>query len=330
MGAYQALKDSGLTDYEALAYLGLVVRGPTTAKALSESTGIPNTRVYDVLGELERRGWVEVDASRPMRFRAKPPQEVLGVIRAEQQQRVGRVEEIIMKELLPVYETRAAENTDIWFIRSVPGMVNRIRSLVLSAKKELRLMMGHYETEVYGGIAGEVAETAKKKRVRAIVSEEVARTLSGIRLDGAEILIGAAVAPFNIILSDSGEVLFHLWSGLDSPPREEEELHGVRLGQVHREGHQGLHRRALLSRAGWALPFLPCPEPARLSPTIRSAAGTRAGEREGANRRLDGSSTRFHSARGQKPKPAGAPRSGLSGPHEPRRTVHLSGPPTSP
>ncbi|MDI9644910.1 MAG: helix-turn-helix domain-containing protein [Candidatus Verstraetearchaeota archaeon] len=218
MGAYQALKDAGLTDYEAMAYLGLVVRGPTTAKSLSESTGIPNTRVYDVLGELERRGWIEIDASRPMRFRAKPPQEVLGVIRAEQQLKLGRVEEILMKELLPVYETRAVESTEIWFIRSVPGMVNRIRSLVSSAKRELRLMMGHYEADVYGRLMEEISETSRKKRIRAIVSEGVERALSGARLDGVEIMVGAAVAPFNIILSDNGEVLFHLWSGLGSPP----------------------------------------------------------------------------------------------------------------
>ncbi|MEN3059881.1 MAG: helix-turn-helix domain-containing protein [Candidatus Methanosuratincola petrocarbonis] len=218
MGAYQALKEAGLTDYEALAYLGLVFRGPTTAKALSDSTGIPHTRVYDVLGELERRGWVEVDASRPMRFRAKPPPEVVGVVRAEQQQRLGRVEEILIKDLLPVYETKGAESTEIWFIRSVPGMVNRIRSLVSSAKKELRLMMGHFEAEVYGRVIGEISETAKRKRVRAFVSEDVAQALSGTGIQGAEIMIGAAVAPFNIILSDSGEVLFHLWSGLDGPP----------------------------------------------------------------------------------------------------------------
>jgi len=159
-----------------------------------------------------------VDASRPMRFRAKPPPEVVGVVRAEQQQRLGRVEEVLMRDLLPVYETKAAESTEIWFIRSVPGMVNRIRSLFSSAKKELRLMMGHFETEVYGGVIGEISETAKRKRVRAFVSESVAEALSGIGLQGAEIMIGAAVAPFNIIISDSGEVLFHLWSGLDGPP----------------------------------------------------------------------------------------------------------------
>lgn len=218
MGAYQTLKEAGLTDYEVLAYLGLVVRGPTTAKVLSDSTGIPPTRVYDVLDGLEMRGWVEVDASRPMRFRAKPPSEVVGVVRAEQQRRLQRVEEVLTKDLLPVYETKAAESTEIWFIRSVPGMVNRIKSLVASSKRELRLMMGHLEADVYGSIIQEISETARKKRVRALVSAEVADALSALRLEGVEVMVGAAVAPFNIILSDNGEVLFHLWSGLDGPP----------------------------------------------------------------------------------------------------------------
>ena len=168
-----------------------------------------------------------------------------------------------MKELLQVYETRAAESTEIWFIRSVPGMVNRIRSLVSSARNELRLMMGHFEKEVYGGAIAEISEFAMKRRVRAIVSEDVARAVSGSGLQGAEVLIGAAVAPFNIILSDSGGGALPPVVRAREPARSEKALHGLRLGQVHREGDQGLHRLPLLcagrSRGGAGMETLSPP-----------------------------------------------------------------------
>ncbi len=43
------LRDLGLSEYEARAYRSLLGAGPTTAKELSDASGIPIGRVYDVL-----------------------------------------------------------------------------------------------------------------------------------------------------------------------------------------------------------------------------------------------------------------------------------------
>ncbi|MFB6219023.1 MAG: helix-turn-helix domain-containing protein, partial [Halobacteriaceae archaeon] len=44
------LGDLGLSEYESRAYRALLRTGPATAEELSEESGVPMGRVYDVLG----------------------------------------------------------------------------------------------------------------------------------------------------------------------------------------------------------------------------------------------------------------------------------------
>ena len=72
------LRDLGLSEYEARAYRSLLGAGPTTAKELSEASGVPMGRVYDVLNQLEQYSLVRSQsASRPKKFVAVEPEPAL-------------------------------------------------------------------------------------------------------------------------------------------------------------------------------------------------------------------------------------------------------------
>ncbi|MEM1753250.1 MAG: helix-turn-helix domain-containing protein, partial [Candidatus Methanomethylicaceae archaeon] len=73
--AFEKLKEMGFSNYESLVYLKLVLHSPSTAKEISESTGIPYTKVYNILENLALKGWIEIGHGRPMQFKAKPPLE---------------------------------------------------------------------------------------------------------------------------------------------------------------------------------------------------------------------------------------------------------------
>lgn len=79
------LKELGLTEYETRAFVALVSSGPSTAGDLSEASGVPHSRIYDILSKLEKRGWVESQSGRPARYRAKPPSEALRLVRIKQE-----------------------------------------------------------------------------------------------------------------------------------------------------------------------------------------------------------------------------------------------------
>lgn len=72
------LRDLGLSEYEANAYRSLLETGPTTAKELSATSGVPMGRIYDVLSGLEAQHLVRAQsAGRPKSYAAVDPEQAL-------------------------------------------------------------------------------------------------------------------------------------------------------------------------------------------------------------------------------------------------------------
>ncbi|QZP37557.1 TrmB family transcriptional regulator [Halobaculum magnesiiphilum] len=72
------LRDLGLSEYESRAYRALLDAGPATAKELSDASGVPMGRVYDVLNSLERHRLARSQAaSRPKKYLAVEPDAAL-------------------------------------------------------------------------------------------------------------------------------------------------------------------------------------------------------------------------------------------------------------
>lgn len=62
------LVDLGFTGYEAKVYSSLVTLGRTTATLISNRAGVPRARIYDILGTLERKGWIKSIKTKPIQF----------------------------------------------------------------------------------------------------------------------------------------------------------------------------------------------------------------------------------------------------------------------
>jgi sugar-specific transcriptional regulator TrmB len=69
------LRDLGLSSYEDRAYRSLLGLGPVAATELSEASGVPKGRIYDVLDSLEAHGMVRAQATgRPKQYVAVEPE----------------------------------------------------------------------------------------------------------------------------------------------------------------------------------------------------------------------------------------------------------------
>ena len=78
------LRDLGLSEYESRAYRALLDVGPATAKELSDASGVPMGRVYDVLNSLERHRLARSQAaSRPKKYLAVEPDAALDRLLAD-------------------------------------------------------------------------------------------------------------------------------------------------------------------------------------------------------------------------------------------------------
>ena len=72
----KSLERIGLTSYEIKTFSTLLKSGEVTASDLSQKSGVPYSKIYEVLGSLEEKGWIGSDDSRPTKYFAKSPSQV--------------------------------------------------------------------------------------------------------------------------------------------------------------------------------------------------------------------------------------------------------------
>ncbi len=71
--AKKALLELGLTHYEIKVYVTLLSQGYLTASEVSKISKIPFSKVYDVLSNLQNKGFVRVEESRPAKYYPTEP-----------------------------------------------------------------------------------------------------------------------------------------------------------------------------------------------------------------------------------------------------------------
>ncbi|MEZ5336327.1 MAG: helix-turn-helix domain-containing protein [Methanolobus sp.] len=82
----RALRDLGLTKYEASAYATLLKEGISGAQELSRKSDIPVGKIYEVLSNLNNMGLVEFQRSRPRKYRAVKPTIALNNLYAKKEE----------------------------------------------------------------------------------------------------------------------------------------------------------------------------------------------------------------------------------------------------
>lgn len=164
------LRDIGLSKYEARAYRSLLDDGPTTAKELSDTSGVPMGRIYDVLNSLEQHQLVRSQAaSRPKKYVAVEPETALDRLleekRRDLRQREQQYEETV--ETLAA-ELEANEQVDEQFWTAAVGPEESAGLLLerLSAAEERIVMIA--ATPSSGLDLGEIGETVTDELAEAM------------------------------------------------------------------------------------------------------------------------------------------------------------------
>ena len=72
-----------LNAYEARVWMALLSRGIAAAGELSDMSGVPRSRCYDVLESLEKKGFIIMKIGKPIKYIAVPPAEVTHRVQKE-------------------------------------------------------------------------------------------------------------------------------------------------------------------------------------------------------------------------------------------------------
>lgn len=133
------LKGIGLRMYEAQAYITLTSLISSTASEISEESGIPRSKIYDVLKELSKKNFIDVEDGRPLTYNVKSPVEVLG---REKERLNSEIDDTITR-LTYVYENGMSQvQAPIWRIYGVEKIIAQELEIIKRAKKSINMRIG--------------------------------------------------------------------------------------------------------------------------------------------------------------------------------------------
>ena len=238
--ALEALRALGLTDYQARAYLALVRHGELDARTLSALSGIPYSKIYNVLEELRQAGWISTRPGRPKKYVPRPPLEAARSARMRREAELRELEATVVEELQPLYErSKARERPDIWIIRGREEITSKVREALSRATVEVLMAVPSHAHWLVEELKPSIIHLRfSGLNIRVLASEDLKEALSdleglvelrfrpgmfggGIISDAREaILVLGAGGSTMAIWSDYAELAHvakvyfeHLWSG---------------------------------------------------------------------------------------------------------------------
>ncbi len=132
------MEDLGMTGYEIRVYVSLLEAGAMTAADISKKSGVPYSKIYEVLNSLEDKGWLESDSSRPQKFFPKSPSTALEAMRMRSENSFRESQSAIVSELMPIYtKSGIKEKPEIWVVRGIYNIAAKVSEIVESCHQEL-------------------------------------------------------------------------------------------------------------------------------------------------------------------------------------------------
>ncbi len=139
-GVLKALRELGLTEYEVQAYVTLVSGGQMSASEASTASRVPYSRIYDVLGRLEARGFLQIQRGRPTRYIPKSPSEVMRLVQLEWEERLAVSSRVVVEQLQPLFERKTQATTrDVWLLYGRSAILAKALGMLDAARETVML-----------------------------------------------------------------------------------------------------------------------------------------------------------------------------------------------
>ena len=136
----KSLEKIGLTSYEIKTFSSLLKTGELTASDLSQKSGVPYSKIYEVLGTLEEKSWIGSDESRPTKYFAKSPSTGLDTTKQKMENEFLQNQNIILNELVPLYEkSGVSEKPEIWVLSGAINITTKILEMVDTCRNEVMI-----------------------------------------------------------------------------------------------------------------------------------------------------------------------------------------------
>ncbi|MCD1294266.1 transcriptional regulator [Methanocella sp. CWC-04] len=173
------LQRMGLTYYGASAYMALVEMGPSAAARIAEESGVPRSKIYEVLKRLEEENWVKVEKGRPLTYKANHPRDTI----EERKSILYSDIDYASTELSRVYEHHIEKDAPkVWQFRGMDNILSRELDMMSRAKQEIIFLGALYSPEEIDQIKKHMSR-AKRKGISVRIITRPALSLKDRTVD---------------------------------------------------------------------------------------------------------------------------------------------------
>jgi predicted transcriptional regulator len=152
----------GFNEYEAKVYLAIVMLSEGTAKEISEQSGVPRSRIYDVMERLAGKGFVEVGSTTPLCYKANEPSVAFDHLMGE----LKKAQDDILRKLTELDNKVEKLENPIWTLKGDWAIDHKIEELLRFSKKEIAFIC--FSNEVLRKFAKTISECSEKKSITVV------------------------------------------------------------------------------------------------------------------------------------------------------------------
>jgi len=151
---FDTLKNLHFTEYEAKAYLSLLEESPMTGYAVAKKSGVPRSKIYEVLDNLVIRGDILVSPGNTPQYTPVPAKELIRNRRTKAEENFDKAEKFFEN-----FERSVNDRENIWNITGDTEILDKVRASIELAHKRILLEIWREEYEV---LADDLRAAAKR------------------------------------------------------------------------------------------------------------------------------------------------------------------------
>jgi sugar-specific transcriptional regulator TrmB len=203
------LKELDLSTHEAMAYVTLLTHSNMTAGGLCKETGIPDSKIYNALDGLSKKGMLVVQRGNPNIYRPVPPKEAVASLKQQMTEAFNEkmIEaDVLVDVLTPMYESaeKSEELEVAYIIRGQKNIINRMKALIEAARKEITIFVPY--PAVLRDLKESLTEAREKRRVKLniAVTQEVFEKEDSSNLGDVRLLccsVGMIISDLSTLLT---------------------------------------------------------------------------------------------------------------------------------
>ncbi|GGA15435.1 TrmB family transcriptional regulator [Psychrobacillus lasiicapitis] len=167
------LKNLNFTEYEAKAYLTLLQESPLTGYAVAKHSGVPRSKIYEVLESLTMRGDILVSPGSTPLYSPIPAKELIKNRRMKAEEHFELAEKSLAE-----FKKSANDRENIWNIMGRNEILDKVKACIITAQKRILLEVWKEEFEE---MESELRQAAKRGvNVTIIAYGEIASDFANV------------------------------------------------------------------------------------------------------------------------------------------------------